>query len=261
MPKQVQRLLIAFVIFVGLFLLARHFLVPATFGDLGHYRADAIKDAKDHEAKYLDTIACRSCHKGIDSVKSGGVHQGINCQTCHGAGYLHAKDPKKNPLTKPTEREFCGKCHNINAARPSFMKQVDISKHNTKSKCIVCHNPHSPGFKAELPKSSTSADNSAKSNGTQIDDATCGKCHNTEYTKKQSGVHKHNNCVMCHGAGDKHITNPTANVLVKPKGRAFCAQSHGTGSTTSGIKQIDLKVHNPDGDCTDCHNPHSPMDF
>jgi ribosomal protein S27AE len=258
MPKQVIRLLIAFVIFVSLFLLARYLLVPKSFYKLGHYRADAIDDIKNLEAKYSDSLTCRKCHKTEDSIKMGGVHHGINCQTCHGPGYKHVIDPKKNPLTKHTDREFCGKCHNENAARPAFIKQVNLLKHNTKSKCIVCHNPHSPGFKLILPKT----DSTKKSgSGTQIDDATCGKCHNAEYTKKQSGVHKVNNCVMCHGAGDKHINDPAANKLLKPKGRAFCGQCHGTGSTTSGIKQIDLKVHNPDGDCTDCHNPHSPMDF
>jgi len=47
MPKQIQRLLIVFAVFISLFLVARHYLVPKTFGDLGHYRADALKDNKD----------------------------------------------------------------------------------------------------------------------------------------------------------------------------------------------------------------------
>lgn len=260
MPKQVIRLFIAFVIFVGLFMLAKYLLIPASFGDLGHYRADAIDDIKKIEAKYTDTLSCASCHKDVDSVKTYGAHSGINCQACHGPGAKHAANPKTDTLGKPSAREFCGKCHDKNASRPAFVKQVDITKHNTGKKCITCHNPHSPGFNfASADKKDTTGTTTGDSK--TIDDATCGKCHSAQYTKKQSGVHKSKTCTSCHGQGDKHVENPTANVMTKPKGRVYCGTCHGTGSTSSGIKQINLQEHNVDDDCVDCHDPHSPLDF
>ncbi|MFH0864921.1 MAG: hypothetical protein V1904_01910 [Bacteroidota bacterium] len=260
MPKQIIRLLIAFVIFVGLFMLARHFLVPDSFGDLGHYRSDAVDDIKQQEPKYVNSLSCIYCHKDLDSVNSAGDHAGINCQTCHGPGNKHAEDPSANILPKPSGREFCGNCHDINAARPAFIKQVDISKHNTGSKCITCHNPHSPGFKQDVTETSDTAGISGDVK--KIDDATCSKCHNPIYIKKISGVHKINSCLSCHGLGDKHVDNPAANVLTKPKGRDFCGYCHGKGTDTSGTtKKIDLQEHNVDGDCIDCHDPHSPLDF
>ncbi|MCX6230117.1 MAG: multiheme c-type cytochrome [Bacteroidetes bacterium] len=145
MPQQVKRLLIAFVIFVALFLGVRHFLVPKTFGKYGHYDAKALEANAAHDVKYIDAQDCSNCHTDIDSLKMAGKHAKINCQTCHGPGYKHLEDPSANPLIKPTERAFCGKCHEKNAARPTnIIKQQDLSKHNPDSKCVECHNPHQP---------------------------------------------------------------------------------------------------------------------
>ncbi|MFZ4400562.1 MAG: multiheme c-type cytochrome [Bacteroidales bacterium] len=144
MPKQLQRLLLAFLIFISLFLIIRHFLVPESFYKYGHYRGDALKDNEAHEIKYIDAKECENCHTDIDTLKLSGSHKNINCQTCHGAGYKHILDPTANVLIKPTERAFCGKCHSKNAARPKNIKQQDITTHNPGIKCVECHNPHQP---------------------------------------------------------------------------------------------------------------------
>ena len=141
MPKQLQRLLILFLIFVAIFLVVRHFLVPESFGKLGHYRADALKDIQALDTKYIDIKQCAECHPEIDSSKKVSHHRNINCQTCHGPGNKHIQDPSANPMEKNTERKFCAKCHSLNAARKNI-KQQDISKHNTEGKCVECHNPH-----------------------------------------------------------------------------------------------------------------------
>ena len=144
MPKQLTRLLIVFFIFISLFFIARHFLVPESFGKYGHYNADALKDNENREIKYIDSKECENCHTDIDTLKLAGSHKNINCQTCHGPGYKHMLDPTANTLLKPTERAFCGKCHSLNAARNGKIKLQDLSKHNPGKKCIDCHNPHQP---------------------------------------------------------------------------------------------------------------------
>ena len=145
MPKQLTRLFLVFLVFISLFLVARHFLVPESFGKYGHYRADALKDNQAHEIKYVDKSECANCHFAEDSLKSTGAHKNLNCQACHGPGNLHIEDPTTNVLIKPTERAFCGKCHSKNAARSEKnIKQQDISKHNVDNKCVECHNPHNP---------------------------------------------------------------------------------------------------------------------
>lgn len=37
---------------IAAFVAARHLFVPPTFGDIGHYRADAVADNADHEIVY-----------------------------------------------------------------------------------------------------------------------------------------------------------------------------------------------------------------
>ena len=44
-PPQVARLLLLTALIVCVYLLGRYFLVPATFGDYGHYRAAALEEA------------------------------------------------------------------------------------------------------------------------------------------------------------------------------------------------------------------------
>ena len=147
MPQQLKRLFIAFLIFVSLFLIVRHFLVPKSFGKYGHYNADALTNNASREIKYIDPKECVTCHADIDTLKVAGGHKDINCQTCHGPGYKHIEDPVANPLNKPTERAFCGKCHSLNVARSvSTIKQQDLTKHNTDNKCVDCHNPHKPNM-------------------------------------------------------------------------------------------------------------------
>ena len=143
MPKQVSRLLIVFGVFVVAFFVARHFLVPESFGELGHYRANALEDISKLEPKYMGIATCVDCHDSIAKVKEKGNHKTQNCETCHGPGYKHEGDPSEK-LEKPTAKEFCLKCHSKNASRPKFLKQIISKEHNPETNCIECHNPHQP---------------------------------------------------------------------------------------------------------------------
>ena len=206
--------------------------------------------------KYVDTALCATCHTDISNIKSIGVHKKINCQTCHGPGIKHADDPTKNKLEKPSEREFCGKCHAKNIARStSVIRQIDLTKHNVGSKCIKCHNPHSPEIKLVI---STGANDNKKD-----DPAVCIACHDKINNIKMTGKHKPLACQICHGSGLDHIKSPSPKNITKPSKREFCGKCHGKGiaPASNGIKQIDLKEHNTDNKCIDCHIAHNPLEF
>ncbi len=51
-PDQVVRLAVLFIIAGTALLVARQRLVPQSFGELGHYRADAITDNVNREIRY-----------------------------------------------------------------------------------------------------------------------------------------------------------------------------------------------------------------
>ncbi len=145
MPIQIRRLLMLFAVIVGLFLLARHLLVPDSFGKYGHYRANAIDENLAFKAKHLGDDACKECHEEQVVMRDSSEHKIIACEACHGPGYKHVENPDTTNVIKPHGREFCGTCHAKNAARSiENVKQIDIKQHNTESVCTECHNPHEP---------------------------------------------------------------------------------------------------------------------
>lgn len=145
MPQQINRLIIVFSILIGLFLIVRLVLKPKSFGELGHYRALAIPENKDKPIKYIGEQTCNDCHDDIVSLKNENVHINLECETCHGAGYLHIEDSELNKPIIPNQRKDCGTCHQKNAARSlNNIIQIELSEHNPDYKCIDCHNPHHP---------------------------------------------------------------------------------------------------------------------
>jgi hypothetical protein len=144
-PPQIPRLAVAFAVFIFLFLLLRHYLVPDTFGEYGHYRGASLADNALPEIHYTGQQACFECHQDIEDLKAKDVHKEIHCETCHGPGQKHVTSGDPADIVKPTGREFCGLCHSRNAAkRNTTVFQIDLKKHNIGKNCIECHNPHQP---------------------------------------------------------------------------------------------------------------------
>ena len=150
MPLHIKRLILTFAVVIAIFLVLKHFLTPDSFGEFGHYRGNALQENQDHESKHVGIKACAPCHDGqedtIMQLKASGLHESLECESCHGPGYKHIKSPETEKLFIPSQvREFCGVCHSKNAARgKDVIKQVDLNKHNTKDNCTKCHNPHEP---------------------------------------------------------------------------------------------------------------------
>lgn len=144
-PPQIPRLALAFAVFISLFLILRHFLIPETFGEYGHYRGASLIDNARPEIHYAGQQACFKCHQDIEDKKAQDVHSDIHCETCHGPGQKHVISSKAGDILKPSGRVFCGSCHIINAGKQkSTINQIDLDKHNVGKNCIDCHNPHQP---------------------------------------------------------------------------------------------------------------------
>jgi hypothetical protein len=168
MPQQIKSLAIAFSIFIAFFISIRYVLLPKSFGELGHYRKDALNEIGALPIKYTGAESCKKCHEDKINTKSLGFHKGLECELCHGPAYNHVTyadtiggkplvDSLKLPKT--ADRAFCSVCHMINKARikmkndtinQSVIHQIDIKKHNLlddnkkELACIECHNPHDP---------------------------------------------------------------------------------------------------------------------
>lgn len=144
-PPQIARLVIAFAVFIALFLLLRKILIPDSFGQYGHYRGASLEENASREINFSGQQACFECHQDIEDLKQTDVHSGIHCETCHGPGQKHVESADAADIQKPGSREFCGVCHGKNAAkRTDAIVQIDLNEHNTGKNCIECHNPHQP---------------------------------------------------------------------------------------------------------------------
>ena len=144
MPPQLKTLLPLLAVFICLFLVARHFLIPESFGKYGHYRANSMDEIAALQTHYVGKEVCADCHDEEAVKLASDLHKSLTCEVCHGPGSLHVEDQDKGILVKPGSREFCGTCHSLNPARRTeVIHQIDIKTHNIERvNCIDCHNPH-----------------------------------------------------------------------------------------------------------------------
>lgn len=238
-PQQVTRLLVLFVILAVALLAARSWLVPPTFGVLGHYRAAAIDEAMAAPLRHAGRHACATCHSDVADVQSRAQHQTLSCETCHGPAAAHADDPGSGRPTIPRERNFCPRCHGYDPARPTGFPQIDPVAHNPLRACVSCHNPHAPG--PPRPPS------------------TCAACHGEIARVKAVSHHTELPCTRCHETEDAHMETPRLSRPAKPQSREFCGGCHAEqAQSPREIPRVDLNEHGSHYVCWQCHYPHYP---
>ena len=209
-----------------------------------------VEKTENQNKKETVSLKCKLCHAELDSMIQNGSHNKIVCQDCHGVGEKHISNPLGNNMLKPGKRNECGQCHSLDGARKEkTTKHIDLNKHNIKSDCIKCHNPHSVGLKfggSELKKGDTKV---------------CLMCHQKQRIVLDKGKHKSVACLECHGSAEVHLKGPAKGTIFKPNERIHCGKCHANKLKSGSVKQIDLADHNPDGKCIDCHITHNPLEF
>ena len=237
MPQQVPRLLLVFALALLALFVVRRVLVPDTFGDIGHYRAAAVKEIAARPIKYAGRAVCETCHGPIAEKRLAGNHRGVGCETCHGPAAAHVASPIDVKPTIPNTREFCVTCHAYNPSRPTGFPQIDASAHNFPMPCKDCHDPHAP-----VPP---------------VTPGECSACHAQIWRQKALSHHSQLPCTTCHQVQEGHKTTPRAVRPTKPRSRELCGTCHASGAA-GGPPQIDLATHGAPYMCWDCHYPHFP---
>ena len=92
MPVQLKTLIPLFAVFIILFLVARHFLIPESFGKYGHYRANSIDETAALPINYAGKTVCIECHDTEAELLASDAHAGLSCEVCHGPNAKHAED-------------------------------------------------------------------------------------------------------------------------------------------------------------------------
>jgi hypothetical protein len=145
------RMALVFAAGIVIFVVVRGALVPASFGEYGHYRGDAIQENAARPVKFAGQQACADCHGDVVATKVAGRHQSVRCEACHGALGNHVEDPALTPGKLDTA-QLCVSCHELNRAKPSSFPQVAAVEHADGIACDTCHEPHSPAIAAEPAK-------------------------------------------------------------------------------------------------------------
>ncbi len=154
--SHVIKIAVVFLIIAGFVYPIRWLLTPKSFGDLGHYRADAIGEEAAKVPRHGTNISCLKCHEyEFDNLLSG-HHKTLSCEFCHGTYADHVKgDQKTANLDIKQGKEInalCLRCHNNEiVARPkSMIKTIVMPDHlrdqmvNEKHTCNQCHYVHDP---------------------------------------------------------------------------------------------------------------------
>lgn len=239
MPQQVSRLLIVFAVAVAGLIAARAYLIPETFGDKGHYRAAAIDSVTAQPKKYAGHQECTLCHRPIAEQRLESNHRGVACEVCHGPAADHVTSPMDVKPPAPRDREFCVLCHAYNPSRPTGFPQIDPVTHNVLQPCVTCHDPHAPEPPV-IPQS-------------------CSACHGQIARQKGVSHHALVECTTCHEAPDEHKVTPRQARPSKPTSREFCGTCHAQDAgSPPQIPRIDLRSHNAEYLCWQCHYPHFP---
>jgi hypothetical protein len=146
------RLALVMAIAVVAFIFVRAAVIPRSFGQYGHYRADAIAEIAARPIAFAGHQVCEGCHTEVVDQKKLGKHTVVPCEACHGALSNHAEDPGSVTPPKLDTAVLCARCHEANSAKPKTFPQVVTADHSGGIACDTCHQPHKPGIESSDKK-------------------------------------------------------------------------------------------------------------
>ena len=248
-PNQVLQVGFVLLLVCSTMILVRQRFIPESFGELGHYRADAVEVNASHEIQFAGWQACAECHDDQVATKNSSFHRTLSCETCHGPAAEHAREEADEDPPLPTGRDLCLTCHRYLVSRPTGFPQIIEERHEPAKSCHTCHDPHDP-VPSERPES-------------------CSGCHATIARVKAVSHHAPLDCEVCHEAEPEHFLRPRSHLPRKPFERAFCGNCHAAGVDTPAnyrgvdltafeVPKIEQDTHGGTLVCWQCHYQHSP---
>lgn len=138
------RLAAIFAVGVLVFAIARAELVPEDFGRFGHYRANAVDEARLRPVVHAGQKACAECHGDVIETRAVARHKALSCETCHGPLAKHAAGEDDAKVKIPEVTALCIRCHAEKTGKPTRYPRVDVKEHAGDEKCVPCHKPHNP---------------------------------------------------------------------------------------------------------------------
>jgi hypothetical protein len=146
--EHLVRLVLVLVVGLVVFFIVRRAVVPAGFGQYGHFRPGALDDNRNRPVRYAGHAECELCHEPVLALKKTGKHARVSCEACHGPQARHASadDPSAMKPRLPDTTSLCKRCHEADIAKPKAFPQVVSKEHSGGQPCGSCHRPHRPNF-------------------------------------------------------------------------------------------------------------------
>lgn len=213
--------------------------------------------AAPEKAEFVGAEACAACHQDVVEAFKGAKHgkalpkmKGVefekSCETCHGAGSLHAGagGDKSAPgfatiklfkkMSASDVSGACMKCH-TDTARSHW---VGSPHDRANVSCTDCHSLHNAKGHGELVKNNTSE--------------TCYQCHKDVKGQMRRSAHMpveegKMDCTSCHsphGTGTQKLLNAST-------GNQLCYQCHQDKRGPFLWEHMPVREN-----CMNCHHPH-----
>ncbi|MHC4303958.1 MAG: cytochrome C [Planctomycetota bacterium] len=145
--KHIIRAVLLLVLVAVVFVVVRHFLIPKSFGQYGHFRGDNIAEIAAKSPVHGGRESCVECHADEVDYVSEEEHGSISCEVCHAPVAAHAAAGEKiadMPVHRTTA--LCSWCHQRLDARPDTFPQINFVEHVTdkggefnEGICWECH--------------------------------------------------------------------------------------------------------------------------
>ncbi|MBI2432394.1 MAG: hypothetical protein HYV26_05935 [Candidatus Hydrogenedentes bacterium] len=165
---------------------------------------------------------CLACHNGQIAPDAqeilDGAHRAIRCETCHGNGYLHVRNPQVeqliiNPSNLPFAQaiDVCSTCHGDKAEG-----HLDSAHGLEQLTCLECHNVHRANG---MVLGDESPEDFSKESYAQL----CGDCHETQVDGYLLSTHGQFDLASC---GDCHDVHLVGGLTASPVDNSLCQQCH-----------------------------------
>jgi hypothetical protein len=128
-----------------MFLVIRSRLVPASYGEKGSYRADALQEIAAKPSRWHADADCLACHASVAEERSGSLHEAVRCFHCHGIGTAHVQQARLAAEAPETQIPAA------DAWDGDFLTSIDLYVTKDKAICLSCHQ-NAVGMPADFKK-------------------------------------------------------------------------------------------------------------
>jgi DmsE family decaheme c-type cytochrome len=207
-------------------------------------------------ATYVGSETCQACHEDIYKAFQKNPHHAVEkdarrkwegkaCESCHGAGSVHAESTEKKDIVNPAglaASEADRGCLGCHLNQPTHVGRVFGGHGKNQVSCVSCHSIHGTAPESLVARKAATVNKK------------CAECHTPVWAEFQR-PHKHRlpegamSCVDCHNPHGSFLPRSMQTVSANEPG---CFKCHGDKRGPFTYEHAPVRFEG----CTACHQPH-----